>query len=45
VANDPYTLFEWDEGRALNESLARRLIDSQVPQWAHLPITAVVLDG
>jgi aminoglycoside phosphotransferase (APT) family kinase protein len=45
VGNDPYTLFESSEGRAIDESLARRLIDSQFPQWARLPITAVELDG
>jgi aminoglycoside phosphotransferase (APT) family kinase protein len=45
VGNDPYTLFESDTGRALDASLARRLIDSQFPQWAHLPITTVDLDG
>ena len=45
MGNDPYTLFESDAGRALDASLARRLIDSQFPQWAHLPITAVDLDG
>jgi aminoglycoside phosphotransferase (APT) family kinase protein len=45
VGDDSYTLFESYEGRTLNESFARRLIDSQFPQWAHLPITAVDLDG
>ena len=46
MGNDPFTLFESSgEGRAIDESLARRLIDSQFPQWAHLPITAVELDG
>lgn len=42
---DPYVLFESSEGRALDESLARRLIDRQFPQWADLPIAAVDLDG
>ncbi len=45
MGNDPYTLFESPDGPAINESLARRLIDSQFPQWAHLPIAAVELDG
>jgi aminoglycoside phosphotransferase (APT) family kinase protein len=45
VGSDAYTLFEWYEGRVLNESLARRLIDSQFPRWAYLPISAVDLDG
>jgi aminoglycoside phosphotransferase (APT) family kinase protein len=30
---------------AINESLARRLIDSQFPQWSDLPIAPVALDG
>ena len=29
----------------IDESLARRLIDSQFPQWSHLPIRAFALDG
>jgi aminoglycoside phosphotransferase (APT) family kinase protein len=29
----------------IDASLARRLIDSQFPQWAHLPIAAVDFDG
>jgi aminoglycoside phosphotransferase (APT) family kinase protein len=29
----------------IDASLARRLIDSQFPQWSHLPITAVEVDG
>jgi aminoglycoside phosphotransferase (APT) family kinase protein len=29
----------------IDESLARRLIDSQFPQWAHLPIASVEVDG
>jgi aminoglycoside phosphotransferase (APT) family kinase protein len=29
----------------IDASLARRLIDSQFPQWAHLPVTAVEVDG
>jgi aminoglycoside phosphotransferase (APT) family kinase protein len=29
----------------IDASLARRLIDSQFPQWSHLPITAVEFDG
>jgi aminoglycoside phosphotransferase (APT) family kinase protein len=29
----------------IDESLARRLIDRQFPQWSHLPITRVELDG
>ncbi len=45
MGNDPYTLFELSEGRAIDEPLARRLIDSQFPQWADLPITAVERDG
>src|SRR5215210_7572073 len=31
--------------RTIDASLARRLVDSQFPQWSHLPITAVELDG
>jgi len=30
---------------AIDAALARRLIDSQCPQWSSLPITAVQLDG
>ena len=45
MGNDPYTLFESSEARALDAALARRLIDSQFPEWAHLPIAAVELDG
>jgi aminoglycoside phosphotransferase (APT) family kinase protein len=30
---------------AINASLARRLVDSQFPQWSHLPIAAVEHDG
>jgi aminoglycoside phosphotransferase (APT) family kinase protein len=30
---------------AIDVSLARRLIDSQFPQWSHLPIRAVEFDG
>jgi aminoglycoside phosphotransferase (APT) family kinase protein len=29
----------------IDVSLARRLVDSQFPQWSHLPIRAVELDG
>ena len=29
----------------IDVSLARRLIDGQFPQWSHLPITAVEVDG
>jgi aminoglycoside phosphotransferase (APT) family kinase protein len=45
VSDDPYILFESSEGRVIDESLARRLIDSQFPQWSHLPITAFEHDG
>jgi aminoglycoside phosphotransferase (APT) family kinase protein len=45
VGDDAYTLFEVSEGRRLDAFVARRLIDSQFPQWAQLPITAVELDG
>jgi aminoglycoside phosphotransferase (APT) family kinase protein len=45
VSDDPYILFESSEGRVIDESLARRLIDSQFPQWSHLPIRAFELDG
>jgi aminoglycoside phosphotransferase (APT) family kinase protein len=31
--------------RAIDEALARRLIDRQFPQWSHLPIERVALDG
>ena len=30
---------------AIDERLARRLVDSQFPEWAHLPITRVAVDG
>jgi aminoglycoside phosphotransferase (APT) family kinase protein len=30
---------------AIDPPLARRLIDSQFPQWSHLPIAAMELDG
>ncbi len=29
----------------IDEHLARRLVDAQFPQWAHLPITRVEVDG
>jgi aminoglycoside phosphotransferase (APT) family kinase protein len=29
----------------IDAALARRLVDSQFPQWSHLPIAAVELDG
>jgi aminoglycoside phosphotransferase (APT) family kinase protein len=29
----------------IDQALARRLVDSQFPQWSHLPIAAVELDG
>ena len=45
MGNDAYTLFEVSAGTPLDESLARRLIDSQFPEWSHLPIWAVELDG
>ncbi|MDP9346864.1 MAG: aminoglycoside phosphotransferase family protein [Actinomycetota bacterium] len=45
MSDDPYILFESSEGRVIDESLARRLIDSQFPQWSHLPIRAFELDG
>ena len=32
-------------GPDLDERLARRLVDSQFPRWAHLPLTAVEVDG
>jgi aminoglycoside phosphotransferase (APT) family kinase protein len=38
-------LFEPPDGSAIDASLARRLIDSQFPQWSHLPITSVELNG
>jgi aminoglycoside phosphotransferase (APT) family kinase protein len=45
VSDDPFILFESSEGRVIDESLARRLIDSQFPHWSHLPIRAFELDG
>ena len=45
MSDDPYVLFESSEGRVIDAPLARRLIDSQFPQWSHLPITAVDRDG
>ena len=44
MTDDPHELFE-SQGRVIDERLARRLIDSQFPQWSDLPITAVELDG
>jgi aminoglycoside phosphotransferase (APT) family kinase protein len=38
-------LFAPPDGSAIDASLARRLIDSQFPQWSHLPITPVELNG
>ena len=29
----------------IDQALARRLVDSQFPQWSHLPVTPVELDG
>lgn len=34
-----------DDRRPIVPSLARRLVDSQFPQWAHLPIRRVAEDG
>jgi aminoglycoside phosphotransferase (APT) family kinase protein len=45
VSDDPYVRLESSEQRVIDESLARRLIDSQFPQWSHLPITAFEHDG
>ena len=45
MSEDPYILFESSAGQQIDESLARRLIDSQFPQWSHLPIRAFELDG
>lgn len=45
MSDDPYILFESSEGRVVDESLARRLIANQFPQWSHLPIRALELDG
>ena len=45
MSDDPYVLFESSEGRMIDVALARRLIEGQFPQWSHLPITAVELDG
>ena len=45
MSEDPYILFESSAGQQIDASLARRLIDSQFPQWSHLPIRAVELDG
>lgn len=45
MSEDPYILFESSAGQEIDESLARRLIDSQFPQWSHLPIRAFELDG
>ena len=45
MSDDPYVLFESSEGRMIDVALARRLIEGQFPQWSHLSITAVELDG
>lgn len=34
-----------DDRRPIAPSIARRLVDSQFPQWAHLPIRRVAEDG
>jgi aminoglycoside phosphotransferase (APT) family kinase protein len=44
VTDDPYVLFE-TSGRVIDESLARRLIAAQFPQWADLPLREVDLNG
>jgi aminoglycoside phosphotransferase (APT) family kinase protein len=41
VSDDPQT----PVAPAIDAALARRLIDSQFPQWSDLPITAVEVDG
>lgn len=45
MSEDPYILFESSAGQEIDESMARRLIDSQFPQWSHLPIRAFELGG
>lgn len=45
MSDEPFTLFERPGGPAIDASLARRLVDSQFPQWSDLPISAVEVDG
>jgi aminoglycoside phosphotransferase (APT) family kinase protein len=45
VSDDERTSSAPSDAPAIDVSLARRLIDSQFPQWSDLPITAVEFDG
>jgi aminoglycoside phosphotransferase (APT) family kinase protein len=45
VSDDPHTPSAPAGPPVIDVSLARRLIDSQFPQWSHLPIRAVEFDG
>jgi aminoglycoside phosphotransferase (APT) family kinase protein len=45
VSDDQRTSSAPPDAPVIDVSLARRLIDSQFPQWSHLPIAAVELDG
>jgi aminoglycoside phosphotransferase (APT) family kinase protein len=45
MSDDPRSTPKAPDRSAIDASLARRLIDSQFPQWSHLPIAAVEADG
>lgn len=45
MSDEPDTPFAALDRSAIDVSLARRLVDSQFPQWTDLPITTVESDG
>jgi aminoglycoside phosphotransferase (APT) family kinase protein len=45
MSEEPHTPFAALDRAAIDVSLARRLVDSQFPQWSDLPIAAVASDG
>jgi aminoglycoside phosphotransferase (APT) family kinase protein len=45
MGEKPDTQFATPDRSAIDVSLARRLVDSQFPQWSDLPIAAVESDG
>jgi aminoglycoside phosphotransferase (APT) family kinase protein len=45
VSDDQRTSSAPPDRSAIDAALARRLVDSQFPQWSHLPVTAVEFDG
>jgi aminoglycoside phosphotransferase (APT) family kinase protein len=45
VSDDQRTSPARPDAPAIDAGLARRLIDSQFPQWSHLPVAAVEFDG